>query len=171
MNRKDKFIAAFAAAVIIAAAGLWLAPAGLARAPDITLTTLDGRNLHLSELKGKPVLVTFWATTCVTCVKEIPELVALHEEFAPAGLSIIGIAMQYDPPNQVLELAQSRRLPYVIAIDIDGSAARAFGEVTLTPTTFLIAPDGRMVRQRIGEFDPEELRNLIRQWLQGGETA
>ena len=69
--------------------------------------------------------------------------------------------MAYDPPNQVLTLSKARRIPYPIALDIQSRAADAFGDVRLTPTSFLIAPDGRIVHQKIGELDMNTLRSLV----------
>jgi peroxiredoxin len=140
---------------------LWLAPAGPTRAPDITVTTLQGEKVRLSELRGSPVLVNFWATTCSGCIREIPHLIELYREFAEQGLKIIAIAMPYDPPNRVLAVSKSKQIPYPIALDIRGDAARAFGEVRLTPTSFLIAPDGRIIDRTVGELDIQKARTLI----------
>jgi peroxiredoxin len=165
MNRRDLVAVATACVILVAAGALWLAPGGLDRAPEVTLKTLDGGRFELAELRGNPVLVTFWATSCRSCVKEIPHLIALHEEFHAAGLEIFGVAMAYDPPNHVLEFSRSRELPYRIALDIDGEVARAFGDVMLTPTTFLIAPDGRIVVNKVGEFDTDDMQQRISRLL------
>jgi peroxiredoxin len=161
MKTKDLTIAIFAVALVAVMAYVWLAPAGMNRAPDVRMTTLDGRTLQLSELSGQPVLVTFWATTCPSCVHEIPYLNALHEELGPRGLEVIGIAMDYDPPAQVTEMVRTRDIRYTIALDSTGEAAKAFGDVRLTPTSFLIAPDGRIVHQKIGDLDMPWVRGRI----------
>ena len=161
MKSKDIAIAAFVSLLLAALALLWFAPAGLRAAPDISLVTLTGEKVALRDLRGQPVLVTFWATTCPGCIKEIPHLVELHEELAPKGLRIIGVAMSYDPPNQVMNLVNKRELPYTIALDLDGSAAKAFDDVRLTPSSFLIAPDGRIVKHKIGEMDMQAVKNRI----------
>ncbi|MFN2308412.1 MAG: peroxiredoxin family protein [Gammaproteobacteria bacterium] len=165
MKLKDISIGIFALVLVAALAYLWFTPEGLKRAPSITLSTLDGAKLDLDTLRGKPLLVTFWATSCPGCVKEIPHLIELHEEFSPRGLQVIGIAMSYDPPNHVATMREARKIPYALALDIDASAARAFGDVRLTPTSFLIAPDGRIVRHKIGEFDIDDMRGQIRAML------
>ena len=69
--------------------------------------------------------------------------------------------MSYDPPNQVLEMTKRKQIPYPIALDIDGSVANAFGNITLTPTSFLIAPDGTIVKHKIGEMDMEKIKDDI----------
>lgn len=165
MKAKDSLIALVVLVLIGLLGYLWFAPAGLRHAPDISLTTLDGSKLALRDLRGKPVLVTFWATTCPGCIKEMPHLIDLHNEYGPRGFKLIGISMPYDPPNQVFELVKRRGLPYTIAFDIQGEATRAFGNIRLTPTTFLIAPDGRIVQHTIGDLDITALRARIEAML------
>ncbi len=144
--KPGKLTVTLAVLVLIVAIGiLSLPPAGPTTRPDITLVTADGEKLPLESLAGRTLLVTFWSTTCTTCIKEMPHLAALHDELAPRGLQIIGISMYYDPPNQVLAMRKSRNIPYTIALDMRGEAAQAFGDVSMTPSTFLIAPDGRIV--------------------------
>ena len=123
--------------------------------------TIKGEEIQLASLQGKPVLVTFWATTCPGCIKEMPHLIELYDELASQGLEIIGIAMDYDPPSQVLAMSKARNIPYPIVLDIHADAARAFGNVRLTPTSFLIAPDGRIVYQKIGTINMARLRENI----------
>ena len=147
----------FAAAVL----WLWLSPSGLSKAPDIKLTITDGSIIELQQLRGKPVLVTFWATSCIGCVREMPNLMALYDELSGDGFEIIGIAMPYDPPNQVVNMIAEREIPYPIAIDIEGNAILAFGDVFATPTSFLIAPDGTIAKHTVGEMDMNELRDAI----------
>ncbi len=161
MTQRDWWIAAGVSALLAIAVLLWLTPSGLNQAPAVTLKTLQGDEIPLTELRGRPVLVTFWATTCSSCMKEIPHLIELHEAYHERGLAIFGVAMSYDPPNQVVEFTRARDLPYQIALDIRGEVAKAFDNVTLTPTTFLIAPDGRVVVHRIGLFDAEAMHERI----------
>jgi peroxiredoxin len=91
----------------------------------------------------------------------MPQLVKLYREFAPRGLEVIGIAMAYDPPDHVVALSKARNIPYPIALDINSKAARAFGDVGATPTSFLIAPDGRVAHRKAGELDIHMVRQLI----------
>ncbi len=171
MTRRDRFALLAAIVVLALATVLWLAPAGLGQAPAVTLKTLQGEAVELQELRGRPVLVTFWATTCSTCMKEIPHLIDLHQAFHKQGLSIFGVAMSYDPPNRVIEFTESRDLPYRIALDVQGKVAQAFGDVMLTPTTFLIAPDGRIVMQKVGQFDTDKVRSMIETMLNNKQAS
>ena len=149
----------------------WLTPGELDSAPDIELKIIDGRKIMLKELQGQPVLVTFWATTCKGCIKEMPHLISLYNELEPQGLEIVGIAMSYDPPNRVLELTKRAKIPYPIALDIDGNTAIAFGNVMFTPTSFLIAPDGKIVKYKIGEMDIKKIREKIITMIKSDEEA
>lgn len=167
MKTKDLIFGLFALILIGALAYVWLSPQGLKEAPALSVRSLDGNEVDLMSLRGRPVLVTFWATSCTGCVKEIPHLIELHQEFAPQGMQLLAIAMSYDPPNHVVAMREARKLPYTVVLDIDGNAARAFGDVRLTPTSFLIAPDGRIVREKVGELDMNEVRAQLRAMLKG----
>lgn len=159
------------AMVLLATFGyFWMVPAALKTSPDIDLMTLEGKELQLANLRGRPVLVTFWATTCNSCVSEIPHLIELYDELAPQGLEIIAIAMDYDPPNRVVALRKARNIPYPVALDIQADAARAFGDVRLTPTSFLIAPDGQIAHQRTGKLNMAALRKDILAMLAATRT-
>ncbi len=165
MKLKETLIAVAAVAILAAGALVWIAPWGGDRAPDVAFTTLDGESIRLSDLRGAPTLVTFWATTCVTCIQEIPHLQAMQRDYSGRGFTVIAVAMEYDPPNQVQALAEARELIYPVAMDRDGSIARAFGDVRLTPTTFLIGPDGQVLQRRLGMFDEERMRQQIERLL------
>ncbi|QKT04083.1 TlpA family protein disulfide reductase [Ectothiorhodospiraceae bacterium 2226] len=167
MKTKDLLIGLFALVLLGTLGAIWFMPDGLKDAPAVTLKTLDGRELQTAAHDG-PMIVTFWATTCPGCIKEIPHLIDLYQEFQPHGLEVVGVAMHYDPPDRVVELVGQWELPYAISLDVTGEVARAFGDVKLTPTTFLINPNGRIVHQRIGEFDTDHVRALIASMIPGG---
>lgn len=161
MKLKEITIAAFALLLVAVLAFVWFTPSGLKQAPAISVTTLQGKAISLASLQGRPLLVTFWATTCPGCIKEMPHLVELYRELAPRGLEIIAIAMAYDPEDQVRTMVAQKELPYPVGIDKDGSAAEAFGGVSLTPSTFLIDPRGRIVQYKLGDMDMKALHNRI----------
>lgn len=161
MNARGLLTAVLALALIAGATFLWFRPGNPETTPDITLLSIDGRKLALTSLLGKPLLVTFWATTCGTCIGEIPRLIELYRELSPRGLEVIAIAMPYDPPSRVLAMREAQGIPYTVALDIDAEAVRAFGNVRLTPSSFLIAPDGRVVYRSTGRMDIDRLRQDI----------
>jgi peroxiredoxin len=137
------------------------------QAPDVTFTSITGKKIALKELRGKPVIVTFWATDCPGCIKEIPHLIDLYTQYHQQGLEIIAVAMYYDPPNHVINLTENRQLPYHIALDLTAEHAQAFGDVQLTPSTFLISPDGLIALKKTGMFDPAEIKTLIETFIKG----
>lgn len=167
MGKREIAIAAFAGLLLGLLAFLWFSPGGLRSAPGLTLTTLDGHALPLAERQGRPLLVTFWATSCPGCVKEIPHLADLYRELAPQGLELVGVAMEYDPPDQVRAMVAEKAIPYPIVLDTEGRVAEAFGGVRLTPTHFLIDPEGRIVQQKLGELEMGPLRERLVAMLKG----
>jgi peroxiredoxin len=134
-------------------------------APDRAFTQLDGSQHRTSEFKGKVMLINFWATSCSTCVKEMPQLIATHQALKAQGLETLAVAMEYDPPAYVMQFAQTRQLPFRVAIDHTGDLARAFGPVELTPTTFVIDKKGQIVKRYVGEPDFAALSDLLKQLL------
>ncbi|MFZ4791715.1 MAG: TlpA family protein disulfide reductase [Candidatus Competibacteraceae bacterium] len=163
---KETLVTGIALVAVLAFAAIWLfMPAGLRQAPPLVGQTLDGRTLTLEQLRGKPVLVTFWATTCPSCVEEMPHLVDLYRDLNPKGLEIIGVAMSYDPPEQVRAMVKQRQLPYPVVLDVQSRIAREFDHVQLTPTTVLISPEGRIVQYRLGLLDMPKLRQTIQEML------
>jgi peroxiredoxin len=135
--------------------------------PDLTMTTINGKNIRLVAQKGKPMIVTFWATSCSSCLKEIPDLVTLYNRFRESGVQVIAIAMTYDPPNHVVHLSRDKNLPYDVVLDVTGNYARAFGGVQAIPALFVIAPDGKVIKQELGRFDLNVMTERLNQLLQG----
>jgi peroxiredoxin len=137
---------------------LYLGDNKLESAPELKLDIIDGRKIELNSLRGTPLFVTFWATTCSICVQEMPHLAELYDELGKEKLEIIAIAMPYDPPNLVVELSERKNIPYPVAIDIHGTAVKAFGGIQVTPSSFLIDQKGNVIHQSIGEINIKELR-------------
>ena len=160
-----KLLAAAVAAVLLGLAGYVV----LARpvAPAVDFTTLGGERVAMHDLRGKVVLVNFWATSCATCMKEMPEVVKTYERFAPRGFELLAVAMAYDPPDYVRNYAQQHRLPFKVVLDAQGSIAAAFDNVNLTPTAVLIDKNGRILRRILGEPDFAALNSLIDKELAG----
>ena len=130
-------------------------------APNFSYTLLDGAKASTDSLRGKVVLVNFWATSCVSCVKEMPQIVATHRKYQTRGFETLAVAMSYDPPAYVANFAQSRQLPFGVVIDNTGAIARAFSDVRVTPTTYLIDKRGAIVKRYVGEPDFQALQALV----------
>ncbi len=130
-------------------------------APAIELAAIDGTRIQLSSLKGHPVLVSFWASDCRACLEELPILDALYRDYAPRGFRLLTVAMAYDPPSRVVALARERQFPYPVMLDPLGSAAQAFGRVSLIPRHFLIDAQGRIRLDLLGKINPETFAPLL----------
>lgn len=154
---------ALLAAVVAATALL----AGCARdaAPETTFVLLDGSKKTTSDLKGKVTLVNFWATSCTTCVAEMPRMVSTFDKYRAKGYEHVAVAMSYDPPSYVVNFAQTRKLPFSVAIDNTGAVAKSWGDVQLTPTTYLVNKKGEIVKRYVGEPNFAELHQLIEKLL------
>ncbi len=139
---------------------------GKTMAPDSTFVLLDGSKKQTVDLRGQVALINFWATSCVTCVAEMPEIVRTYEKYKGKGFSTVAVAMQYDPPSYVVNFASSRKLPFDVAIDNTGAVAKIWGGVQLTPTTFLVNKRGEIVKRFVGTPDFAELHALIDKLLQ-----
>ena len=160
-------IRAFAVVGIVALGlgiGAWLSYSLLGAsqtAPNVGYTLLDGSVSSTDRLRGKVVLVNFWATSCTTCVHEMPQIVATHEKFKSRGYETLAVAMSYDPPAYVAHFAATRKLPFGVAIDNTGMIAKTLGNVQLTPTSLLLNKRGEIVKRYVGEPDFVALHKLV----------
>ena len=130
-------------------------------APDATFVTIKGERITTADLRGRVALVEFWSTDCSICLREMPEIVNLHRELTGRGFETIAVSMRYDPPNYVLHYAEKNALPFKVALDPMGELAKAFGDVTFTPTRFLIDRNGNIVARMVGAADLNGLRRMI----------
>jgi len=153
--------------VVLAGAATWLLWPASTKAPDVTFTTIKGEQIKLQDLRGKVVLVKFWATSCVTCIKQMPDNIEAFNEFHGQGFDLIAVAMQYDPANYVINYAETRKLPFTVALDSQGKAARAFDDVKLTPIAFLIDKNGQIIKRYLGEYDKAAFRETLKKALAG----
>ena len=134
-------------------------------APNVGYTLLDGSTATTDQLRGKVVLVNFWATDCAPCVHEMPQLVATHEKFKARGYDTLAVAMSYDPPALVIAFAERRKLPFGVVIDNTGAVAKSFDAVKVTPTSVLINRRGEIVKRFVGEVDMPTLHVLVEKLL------
>ena len=152
------------ALALVAAAGVgaWVAwGTGTSPAPESTFVLLDGAKLRTTDLRGKVVLVNFWATSCTSCVAEMPDLIATHHKYQAQGFETLAVAMSYDPPSYVVNFAETRKLPFKVAIDNTGANAKDWGDVRLTPTTYIVNKQGDIVKSYVGPPNVSELHRLI----------
>lgn len=162
---KRVFVFAGAAVVAVAvAAGVFLS-SGSSAAPASTFVLLDGSKQTTEDLKGKVTLVNFWATSCVTCVAEMPKVIDTYNKYQARGYDTLAVAMSYDPPSYVVNFTETRKLPFKVAIDNTGAVAQAWGDVKLTPTTYIVNKQGQIVKRYVGEPDFNELHRLIEKLL------
>ncbi len=164
-SKRAAIIVALLVALGVAGYLGWQSVGRLDKAPAAAYTLLDGRQGNIEALRGKVVLVNFWATSCTTCVAEMPHIVDTFRKYQPRGYETLAVAMSYDPPAYVARFAETRRLPFGVAIDNTGSIARQFGDVQMTPTTFLLNKRGEIVKRYVGAPDFAELGRLIEKLL------
>jgi len=165
--KKALYVAATAVVLAVGVAtgvGVYL-QSGSTAAPMSSFVLLDGSRKTTSDLKGKVTLVNFWATSCVTCVGEMPKVIATYDKYKSQGYDTLAVAMSYDPPSYVVNFAETRKLPFGVAIDNTGAVAKAWGDVQLTPTTYLVNKRGEIVKRYVGEPDFAELHRLIEKLL------
>ena len=142
-----------------------LAGCGKDVAPPSSFVLLDGSTQTTADLKGKVTLVNFWATSCTTCVAEMPEIISTHNKYKDKGFDTLAVAMSYDPPSYVVNFVESRKLPFNVALDNTGGVAKAWGDVQLTPSTFIVNKRGEIVKSYVGAPNFEELHKLIEKLL------
>ena len=94
-------------------------------------------------------------------MKEMPDLVAVHKEFAAKGYQTIAVAMSYDRPDYIETFVRDRELPFHVIHDKDSTWAKAYGDVAVTPTTFVVDRDGRIIKRYVGEPNFAELRKIL----------
>lgn len=131
------------------------------QAPDVTFTTLDGTLIKMADLKGKVVMVNFWATNCPGCIAEMPGLIETYNKYKNKGVELIAVAMSYDPPAQVLNYTKQKALPFPVMHDGLAEISNAFGDVSLTPTTFIFDKQGHRLKRIIGELEFGGLQQLL----------
>ncbi|MFW5431356.1 MAG: TlpA disulfide reductase family protein [Methylophilaceae bacterium] len=133
--------------------------------PNAVFTTIKGEEISMSSLKGKVVLINFWATNCASCVAEMPALIETYHQYQNKGLEIIAVAMPYDPPAQVVNFAEQKNLPFPVMHDGFGDITRQFGGVSVTPTAYLYNKEGQRIQKAVGTLNFDKLHVLLDQEL------
>jgi peroxiredoxin len=139
-------------------------------APDFTLKSLDGKDVHLSDYKGKAVLLNFWATYCQPCKIEMPWFAELQKQYEPQGLEVVGVAMDDVPPDTIKKFASDLGVNYQILIGKE-SVADLYGGMQFLPTTFYIDRQGKIVDRVFGLVSHSEIESNIKKALGGTASA
>ena len=135
------------------------------KAPLVTFTTFTGKTIPLASLNGQVVLVNFWATDCPGCIAEMPGLIKTYNDYHDKGFEVVAVAMSYDPPSQVLNYSQKNALPFPVMHDGYGEIAKQFNEVRVTPTSYILDKQGKVLGKVVGELDFAALRKLLDEQL------
>jgi peroxiredoxin len=134
-------------------------------APDFTLQSLDGKSVHLTDFRGKAVLLNFWATWCEPCKIEMPWFVELQKQYGPEGLQIVGIsADEGDSKDGVSEFAKTMGVNYPILLGKE-AVVDAYGGVQFLPTTFYIDRNGKIVDRVFGLKGKGEIEDDVKRAL------
>ncbi|HIC88431.1 MAG TPA: TlpA family protein disulfide reductase [Anaerolineae bacterium] len=161
-------------ALLLAAAFLALMAFGLIRryqgrvehgpAPDFTLTTFDGEQITLSNLRGHPVVLNFWASWCQPCKVEAPDLEQAWRDYKDQGVMFIGVDY-LDQEHPAKAYLAEFDITYPNGPDIGSKIYRAY-RVQGVPETFLISPEGEVVRVKVGPISRAELDQWLQPWLE-----
>jgi len=136
------------------------------QAPAFSLIDFDGRPVTEQQFAGKVTLVNFWATSCVGCVAEMPELIATQKKYGDQGYQTVAIAMSYDPEDHIKTFMTTHDMSqFTVAKDKTGAVAKAYGNVQLTPTSVLVNSSGEVLTTIVGEPNFEALHKLIESQL------
>ena len=157
----SKQILPTAAAVLVVLAGIWLMSSNARPMPEVSFNLTDGRSLHTTDLRGRPALINFWSVSCEVCLRDMPVLSRLHESQEDHGLMVIGVAAPYDPPPAVIAAAEKLAPAYPISLDVHGEVSKAFGDIGVTPTNFLIDPSGNINFSERGPIDEIRIRATV----------
>lgn len=157
----------FIVIAIAIAVGLsvWGLSGSQAQAPEVSYTDLNGKQFTTQDLHGKVVLVKFWATDCTTCVAQMPDNISHYNAYSTQGFDIVAVAMKHDPLSYVQNFSTSRQLPFTVVSDSDGAIAKAFGDIRLTPTAFLLDKQGRIIKRYLGNYDKQEFTRTVEKAL------
>jgi peroxiredoxin len=134
------------------------------KAADFTFTDQNGKTIQLSKLKGKAVLVNFWATWCGPCRAEMPGFVEVYNQYKTRGLEIIGISLDEEGWDVVRPFLQRYKINFPVVIG-DAAISSAYGEIQFLPTSFLIDKNGNIVDQHVGLLKKEDLEAKVKKLL------
>ena len=138
-------------------------------APDFELKSLEGKNVKLSDFRGKAVLLNFWATWCGPCKLEMPWFVDLQKQYGPEGLQVVGVAMDDASEQDIAKFTQELGVNYPILLGKE-AVGEAYGGVNVLPTTFFVDRDGKIVAREFGLQSRSVFVDHIKQALSQGQV-
>ncbi|MEZ0231466.1 MAG: TlpA disulfide reductase family protein [Methylophilaceae bacterium] len=154
--------------IILLIAALAFALMNKPKISDFSFTTINNQVVDTAALESKIILVNFWATDCPGCIAEMPALIETHKKYHDKGFEVIAVAMPYDPIEQVKAYSLKNQLPFIITHDDKGTAASQFEQVRVTPTTFILDKQRRIIGKVIGVLDFDSLHQLLDKQLAEG---
>ncbi len=129
--------------------------------PAVSLDLIDGGTFDTSELRQQPLFVSFWAPDCAVCIEEFPAMKRFYERHGPRGLEVVAVALFHSPPLEVLRFSRQFELNFPVALDPLNRAARSFGGVEVTPTSFLYDSAGKLLWSQVGKIDFTRLEKIL----------
>lgn len=133
-------------------------------ADDFYVKSTDGRGILLSSLKGKVVILNFWATWCPPCRQEIPGFLELYDKYKNHGLEIVGLSVEKGKQNEVVSFINSYKISYPVSF-ADSAMISDYGPINYIPTTFIINKEGDIVHKQVGSISSAQLEKIIKPLL------
>jgi len=124
---------------------------------NIAFTFINSEKKLLHDYQGNWLLINFWSVSCPPCFEEIPDLQRFYQD----GHKVIGVAMPFDRPDSLMAAVKQTKIDYPVAIDLEGKINQAFDSVTVIPSSFLITPEGRIVKHFTGKVSYDQLTQTI----------
>jgi len=151
--KKNKIIASSAAVIFVIFGLMMIGTTSVSaqRAPDFTLTDMEGKKLTMSDFEGKIIILDFWATWCGPCKMEIPSFIKLQEDYKD-DVVVLGVSLDQGGPRAVVPFAKQMKINYPVVYG-DGNVIQAYGGIRSIPTTFIIDKDFNIQRKYVGYTD------------------